>query len=140
MACLNSPLLVGIYCEKSLIQTIQKDEKCSDALPKILAQIGSEFEINSIIYANGPGSFMGIKLSYIILKTYCIAKNIPFFAICGFALSPVIRANAHFSFILENGKITQKSGLENLPLNLPKTLTNLAISQDTAPNYVLEAL
>lgn len=140
MACLNSPLLVGIYFQKSLIKTIKKDGHCSDELPKILLEITSKFTINSIIYANGPGSFMGIKLSYIILKTYCIATNTPFFAISGFELSSIIRANAHFSFVLENGKIVQKRNLTNLALNLPQNLTNLTILQDDAPNYILEAI
>ena len=94
-----------------------------------------------MIYANTPGSFMGIKLSYIILKTLSLTLNFPLFALSGFELnnfSP-IRAHKNLSFIYQNGEILLEKA-EPKPLNLPQNLSNLNKNSDILPNYIIGAI
>ncbi len=41
---------------------------------KILDELLKEYDFTSLIYANGPGSYMGIKISYVGLSTLSIVK------------------------------------------------------------------
>lgn len=84
---------------------------------------------------------MGIKLSYIILKTISLVKACKMTAISGFELNnnQPIQANKHLSFILKDNKIK----LEKIPsckLDLPLNLSNLNQSNDILPNYVIGAV
>ncbi len=64
---LASPILIGIYKDNELIETLSSDEKSSEYLPTIFTSLLQLWDIQSIIYANGPGSFMAIKMSYLFL-------------------------------------------------------------------------
>lgn len=100
-----------------------------------------EYEIDKLIYANGPGSFMGIKVAYTILKTISIAKSCEFYSVSGFELNDFapIRANKNMSFVLENGEILLKKA-EPGEFVLPDNLSSLKLNKDTLPNYVLDAI
>ena len=37
-------------------------------LPEVFADLLNEYEIKSVTYANGPGSFMAIKMSYLFFS------------------------------------------------------------------------
>lgn len=65
--------MIGIYQDDKLIKTYKSEEKASD-LPKILDELLKEYDFTSLIYANGPGSYMGIKISYVSLSTLSIVK------------------------------------------------------------------
>ncbi|QKF86665.1 N6-L-threonylcarbamoyladenine synthase, TsaB subunit [Campylobacter blaseri] len=84
---------------------------------------------------------MGIKVSYIILKTFTLAKNCHIYAVSGFDFNDnnPIKANKHFSFVLENSKIKLKK-IEPVELKLPNTLLNLNKSDDILPSYNIEAV
>lgn len=84
---------------------------------------------------------MAVKLSYIILKTFCIIKDIKFSAISGFDVnySGVIKANKNMSFVLENEKIVIKK-IQSSGFYLPKNLKNVNISDDILPNYVISPI
>jgi len=80
LVALSSPIQIGIYEDKKLIETIKSEEKSSEILPKIYDNILKKYEVKNFFYANGPGSFMAIKVAYIFLKSLSILKNIPLFA------------------------------------------------------------
>lgn len=100
-----------------------------------------EFEISGLIYANGPGSFMGIKVAYVIFKTISIVKKCEFCAVSGFELNEnqPIRANKILSFVPLDGKIMLKK-LPAVSLKLPLNLLNLKLNNDTLPDYVISEI
>ena len=143
VVALTTPVLIGIYENGNLIQKFISDEneKAGDFLISKFDEILQIYKIKSVIYANTPGSFMGIKLSYIILKTLSLSLNFQVFAVSGFELnnfSP-IRANKNLSFVYKNGEICIEKS-ESKPLNLPQTLSNLNKNSDILPNYIIGAI
>ncbi|WP_226995909.1 glycoprotease [Campylobacter pinnipediorum] len=138
---MTSPLLVGIYSNGSLIRKIETDERVSEALVCILDEISNSYDIKKIIYANTPGSFMGLKVAYVVLKTFSIIKNCDFFAISGFELTNnmPIKANKILSFVKDKDDVVLKK-VENANLSLPLNLENLKLNSDTLPNYVIQAV
>lgn len=52
--------MIGIYQDDKLIKTYKSEEKASEFLPKILDELLKEYDFTSLIYANGPGSYMGL--------------------------------------------------------------------------------
>lgn len=83
---LASPIRLGLYKDDELFKRYESDEKASEFLPVILEQILAEFSLKRLIYANGPGSFMGIKISFVSLKTLSIVLNLPLFAVSALSL------------------------------------------------------
>ena len=136
-------MLIGIYENNNKILEFSSDsEQKADAfLTEKFAQILQEYKIKELIYANTPGSFMGIKVSYVMLKTLSIALDLPLFAVSGFELNGFlpIRANKNFSYIFENGEI-KMAKCEPVPMNLPQNLSSLNKSNDILPNYIIEAV
>lgn len=134
-------MIVGIYLGGDLYRQISSYDKASEALVEIFDEILSSYEISRIIYTNGPGSFMGIKVAYTILKTISIVKDIEFFAVSGFELNGggAIRANKVMSFVLEGGEILLKKALA-VEFKLPLNLNTLNLEKDTLPNYILGAV
>lgn len=143
VVALTTPVLIGIYENGNLIQKFISDEneKAGDFLISKFDEILQIYKIKSVIYANTPGSFMGIKLSYIILKTLSLSLNFQVFSVSGFELnnfSP-IRANKNLSFVYKNDEICIEKS-EPKPLNLPQTLSNLNKNSDILPNYIIGAI
>ena len=140
VASLASPLLAGVYEDGVLTREIRSEEHASEGLVRILRDF--KFEINGIIYANGPGSFMGLKVAYVILRTFCLAKNIKFESVSGFELNggAPIRANKAFCFARgANGEINLVKAQAG-EFKLPRELSNLNRSEDVLPNYVIGAV
>ncbi len=142
---LSSPLLVGVYQDGKLTETIVKEEKTSDILPQIFKNLLQRYTIKSVYFARGPGSFMAIKLVYIFLKTLQIARNIRLFGCSGFAFNnhQPIKAVGNLYFVEENGKIVTKKieGEVESSFQLPQNLQDLACSEEeTSPLYVIPAV
>ncbi len=143
---LNSPLLVGVYHKDKLIKKYIKNEKTSDILPIIFENIIKNYTIKGLFFANGPGSFMAIKVTYLFLKTLSITKQIPIFCADGFYFnqnSP-IKASGNRFFMKKNGNINIKK-LENLdglikPFELPSILNKKIFKSKVEPLYVLPAV
>ena len=143
---ISSPILVGIYENNTLIKTISKDGKTSDVLPIIFDEILNNYKINEIIYINGPGSFMAIKVAYIFLKTICITKNLTLKACSGFEFnnnSPIKALGKKYFFNTQDDKIelnflTNDTKLEEF--KLPNILNKNRFSSDIEPNYNLPAV
>lgn len=134
-------MLIGLYENGIKFKEISTDERTSEALVVLLDEISSEYKIEKIIYANTPGSFMGLKVAYVILKTFSIVKECEFYAVSGFELngnSP-IRANKALCFVNENGEVKLKKA-EPKGFLLPQNLEKLNLNSDTLPHYNIEAV
>jgi tRNA A37 threonylcarbamoyladenosine modification protein TsaB len=141
---LSSPLLIGIYKDSTLIETIESNEHTSEALPLIFEDILQRYEIKNIIYANGPGSFMAIKVAYIFLKTLSIINNYTFLATDAFFFnenSP-IKAIGKLCFVKTSQSIETQL-FESVPQNsfaLPKQINIDDFNHDTLPLYGIAAV
>jgi len=140
---ISSPILVGIYKDNNLVETISKEGKTSDILPDIFDDILQKYSITSILYANGPGSYMAIKVAYIFLKTLCITKNLNFKATDAFYFndnSPIKALGKKYFFKAQNDKITidfLNDGEKIKEFILPNKLNMSIFKDDTLPNYNL---
>ncbi|KAA6226275.1 MULTISPECIES: tRNA threonylcarbamoyladenosine biosynthesis protein TsaB [unclassified Campylobacter] len=131
--------MLGIYQNDTLIKSYESDEKASEWLPCILEKLLKKYEFSSLIYANGPGSYMGIKISYVCLKTLSIVKNIPLLAVNAFELNNFgpICANKNLCFVYKDKEIILE---KNTPSKffLPKNLKELNQDNDNLPLYFLD--
>lgn len=141
MVSLSSPLLVGLYENGVKFGEICEQEHVSEALISILENLNRKYNIEKIIYANTPGSFMGLKVAYVILKTFCMVKECEFYAISGFELNDggPIRANKILSFVKRNDEITLEK-IEPKGFCLPQNLDKLKLKKDTLPDYIIQAV
>ncbi len=144
LVALSSPILVGIYENSRLIDGIESEEKSSEVLPKIFDKIFQTYEVKNLLYANGPGSFMAIKVAYIFLKSLSIIKNIPLFATDAFYFNEnqPIKAIGKLFFVKISFEIeTQK--LEIVPdmkFRLPFVLDYSEFSTTATPLYSIGAV
>ncbi len=113
-------------------------------MPLIFKEIEKDYQVLSIFYAKGPGSFMSIKVSYVFLKSYALVKNIPLFATDGFYFNDnaPIKALGKMFFIKEGDNITfdkitpKREGV----FKLPKFLKEEDFSLNSLPLYILPAV
>ncbi len=143
---LSSPLRVGVYKNSKLIKSYIKDEKTSDILPIVFGKILKEYELEALYMANGPGSFMAIKVSFVFLKTISTVLQIPLLGCDGFYFnqnSPIKAVGNRF-FMKKNGNITTEifdGDKEKIkPFELPSFLDKTIFKEDVEPLYVLPAV
>lgn len=136
--------MLGLYKNNKLFKTYRSFEKTSEILPKIFKEIEELYEIKKLYYAKGPGSFMAIKVSYVFLKSYAIAKDIDLKAAEGFYFnnnSP-IKALGKTYFVKEENNIildtitVKKEG----EFSLPTSLNDADFTEDNLPLYILPAV
>ena len=141
---ISSPLQLGVYENDSLIKTISSDKKTSEILLPIIMEYIDTYDISKIIYTRGPGSYMAIKLTYIMLKTIEITRNIPCFGCSGFALNDnhPIKAIGNLYFIKEKETIITKKYEQpvNACFALPQSIQDLEIDEESTPEYILPAV
>ncbi|NPA55626.1 MAG: hypothetical protein GXO40_04600 [Epsilonproteobacteria bacterium] len=137
-----SPMLIGLYKDKKLFQTYTISAKTSDALPEIFHTLLDTYNIKNIIYVNGPGSYMAIKLAYIFFKTLQITNGIEIFAVDGFYFNDnqPIKALAKKSFVKSNGEIVLSDDTPSSTFKLPQTLNYQDFNTDIEPLYVLDCI
>ena len=144
---ITSPILVGIYDqEDNLVEIISKEGKTSDILPLIFEELEAKYTLKELLYVNGPGSYMAIKISYIFLKTYSIIKNITLKGAVGFEFngnSPIKALGKKYFFNGKDGNISidflkKTDTIEDFIL--PKRLNKNIFSKDCLPNYNLPAV
>ena len=144
LIALSSPIQIGVYENNKLIDTIVSDEKSSDALPLIFDNIFKKYDVEKLFYANGPGSFMAIKIAYIFLKSISIIKKIPLFATDAFYFNEnrPIKAIGKLYFVKISSEIkTQK--LETAPeasFKLPGELEYDEFTKIATPLYMIGAV
>ena len=141
---ISSPLLLGVYEEDKLIQTISTELKTSEILLPTIMEILEKYTISKIIYTRGPGSYMAIKLTYIMLKTLEITRDIKCFGCSGFALNgnQPIKAIGNLYFIKEKETIMTKKYEQpvNAPFALPQSIHDLVLDEESTPEYILPAV
>ena len=144
LVALSSPIQIGIYENSKLIDTIISDKKSSDILPIIYSDLFKKYNVDRLFYANGPGSFMAIKVAYIFLKSVSILKKIPLFATDAFKFNnnTPIKAIGKLCFVKVSSEIkTQK--LEIVPeasFTLPDALDYNEFTTNTTPLYMIGAV
>jgi len=135
---------VGVYENKILIKTYKESGRTSEMLPLLFSKICDEFKIQNIYFANGPGSFMAIKVTYVFLQTMRISLGIDIFAADGFEFNrnAPIRAMKKVYFVKEKGKIMTRRfdyNIEN-QFELPPFLQPERFTKNCDPLYVLPAV
>lgn len=139
-----TPIQIGVYKEGRLIESISKEGMTSDILPVLFKDILARYEIDKLLYVNGPGSYMAIKVAYIFLKSLSIVKDIPLLSCDGFEFnenSP-IKALGKKYFIKKDGNISiefiDEKDLRDF--KLPKMLERTLFSEESLPSYNLPAV
>ena len=139
-----SPLLVGVYEDDRLIETMSSEKKTSEILLPMIEECLDKYNVSKIIYTRGPGSYMAIKLTYIILKTIEIIRDIPCFGCSGFTLNDnqPIKAMGNLYFIKEKETIITKKYEQPVHANfaLPQSIHDLEIDEESTPEYSLPAV
>ena len=144
LIALSSPILIGVYENQKLIEKIESSEKSSEVLPLLYKDILERYSVERLFYANGPGSFMAIKVAYIFLKSIAIIKKIPLFATDAFYFNKnqPIKAIGKLCFVKIASEIkTQK--LETVPessFELPVELNYSEFTTNTTPLYMIGAV
>jgi tRNA A37 threonylcarbamoyladenosine modification protein TsaB len=139
-----SPILVGVYEDDVLIETISSEKKTSEILLPILKDCIDKYDCSKIIYTKGPGSYMAIKLTYIMLKTIEITQGIRCYGCLGFALNDnkPIKAIGNLYFIKEKETIITKKYEQPVKVNftLPQSIHDLEFDEESTPEYMLPAV
>lgn len=141
---ISSPLLVGVYRDSVLIETIESRKKISEVLLTIIVEVMERYPLGRMIYVRGPGSYMAIKLTYIILKTIKIVRKIPFGGCSAFACNggKPVKAIGNLYFVKEKEAIATKRFEQAIPQEfaLPPSLNGLVVDELSTPNYSLPAV
>jgi hypothetical protein len=143
VVALKSPVLVGIYSQNRLIKEFESTDMTSDALPMIFEDILKEYELDNLYYANGPGSYMSIKLTFIFLRTLSITQKAKLMSSSAFEFcnNMPIKALGKKYFVLKDDKIVLET-IEPMQtiFTLPQDLSDVSFSDDYEPNYILPAV
>jgi hypothetical protein len=138
------PLQIGCYEADRLRCSRALDGRASDVLLGALEALLAEHDIDRILYVNGPGSYMAIKLTYITLATIQMLRGIPFEACSAFALNDQrpVRAMGALYFVKEKETIITQKFDEIIPqeFGLPSYLGDLELEAENTPLYILPAV
>ncbi len=141
---LSLPLKIGVYENNQLIYSDELHEHTSESLPLFFKTLLQQYDVSRLIYANGPGSFMAIKVSYLFLKTLSIVNNIPFLATDAFYFNKnqPIKALGKLCFVKMAHSI-ETQVFDEVPSNtfeLPQELIVDDFNSDTLPHYGIAAV
>ena len=141
---LSSPLLIGVYENQNLIEEIRLEGKSSDELPLVCKELLKKYKPKGLFYANGPGSFMAIKVSYIFLRSLSILKNIPLYARDAFYFNKnaPIKAIGKLYFVKVTSKIDTKrfNEVQECSFELPQKLEYQEFNDAASPLYSIGAV
>ena len=141
---ISSPLLVGVYKDSILIDSFESEKKTSEILLPLIDKCIEKYPLSSIIYTRGPGSYMAIKLTYIMLKSIEIIRGIKCLGCSGFALNEgqPIKAIGNLYFIKEKETIITKKYEQPIlvKFTLPQSIHDLALDEESTPEYLLPAV
>ncbi len=141
---LSLPLKVGVYEDNRLIYSDELHGHASETLPLLFETLLQNYKISRLIYANGPGSFMAIKVSYLFLKTLSIVNNIPLLATDAFYFNnnQPIKALGKLCFVKMAHSI-ETQVFDEVPshtFELPQELMIDDFNSDTLPHYGIAAV
>jgi len=133
-----------LYKDSNLVDVLEYQEMTSDVLLPVIENLLSKYDIKNIIYTNGPGSHMATKITYVLLKTLNIIKDIPILAVSGFELNgnKPIKALGKLYFIKEKETIITKT-FDKVPqstFSMPKSLATIKLESEIEPNYEIGAI
>lgn len=144
IVCIASPLLVGVYKDGVLVETISSEQQTSQVLLPIIDRCMQTYNISHIVYTRGPGSYMAIKLTYVMLKTIEIIKDIKCSGCSGFELNhqEPIKAVGNLYFIKEKETIITKKFEQPILSHfaLPQYIQEIVLDEEAAPDYILPAV
>ena len=133
-----------MYEDDILIKTFSSEKKTSEILLPLIMDVLNEYDISEMIYTRGPGSYMAIKLTYIMLKTIEIMRDIKCVGCSGFALNDgqPIKAIGNLYFIKEKETIITKKFEQpvHVVFTLPQSIQDLEIDEESTPEYSLPAV
>jgi tRNA A37 threonylcarbamoyladenosine modification protein TsaB len=139
-----SPLQFALYRQGRLAESWEREGYASESLVEELERLLHQERPDEILYVNGPGSQMGIKLSYITLRTLELLEGIPFGAVSAFSLNGgrPLKAMGRLYFVKEKETIMTKSFQEPIAqeFSFPATLEGLEREPDNRPDYRLPAV
>ena len=141
---ISVPLQVGIYNAECCIDRYEIDGQTSAVLLQQMEKIFEQYSVSRIIYVNGPGSYMAIKLTYIMLQTIKLIRGIEFDGCSAFELNGgnPVRAMGSLYFIKEKETIITKKFDEKVKQEfwLPDNLSAIVLDTDNKPQYILPAV
>jgi len=144
VVALGTPVLVGVYEDGALIEEIRSDGMSSDVLAEIFDTLLKKYSFSHFIYAKGPGSFMGIKITYLFLKTLSIVKNIPLLATDAFFFNKnrPIKAVGKLYFVKNSSTIALEPVESPEPgaFSLPERIDLKNFDSDNLPYYGIDAV
>ena len=133
-----------MYKDDKLIKSISSKKKTSEVLLPLINECLETYSLSKIIYTRGPGSYMAIKLTYIMLKTIEIVRGIQCFGCSAFALNGAqpIKAIGNLYFIKEKETIITKKFEQPVETEfvLPQSIHDLEIDEESTPEYILPAV
>lgn len=139
-----SPLQIGVYEEGVLIDERKSTLKTSEILLPLITELLETYHVKQIVYTRGPGSYMAIKLTYIMLKTIEIVEGIRCLGCSAFALNggQPVKAVGNLYFIKEKETIITKKFEEPVSTSfmLPHSIHDLEIDEESTPEYMLPAV
>lgn len=141
---LTSPIVVGIYKDGTLVERYESHKQSSDALPELFDAILKKYTLSHLIYANGPGSFMAIKVAYLYLKTVSIVLGAKLLAADAFYFNGnrPLKAVGKLYFVKMASEIKTKkfeTPVES-DFQLPSRLNLNDFSDDALPYYGIGAV
>jgi tRNA A37 threonylcarbamoyladenosine modification protein TsaB len=136
--------MIGVYEDGTLIESISSEQKTSQVLLPLLQECLAKYDVSTMIYTRGPGSYMAIKLTYIMLKTIEITRGIKCVGCSGFALNggEPIKAIGNLYFIKEKETIITKKYEQpvNVKFTLPQSIHDLELDEESTPDYKIPAV
>jgi tRNA A37 threonylcarbamoyladenosine modification protein TsaB len=139
---IKSPLYIGIYENEELVETLKFEGKTSETLPVEFQKVYKKYKIRRVLFANGPGSFMAIKINYIFLKTISTVSGIELFGVDGFFFNSntPIEAMNGMVFVKRDDEIVLEKGTVESSFKLPKRFEVENYSKDIEPLYIIPAI
>ena len=140
-----SPLRFALYDpEGRWTESWEVEGYVSDHLIGELDRTLSVRQIGKILYVNGPGSYMGIKLTYITLRTLELLRGIPFEGVSAFSLNGnrPLKAMGKLYFVKEKETIITRKFDETIPqeFRIPEHLSAIEVARERAPDYRIPAV
>jgi len=139
-----SPLQIGVYENDMLIEKHSSSQKTSEILLPLITELLEKYAVTRIVYTRGPGSYMAIKLTYIMLKTIELVRGIKCLGCSGFSLNGAqpIKAIGNLYFIKEKETIITKKFEQPVQAEfiLPQSIHDLEIDEESTPEYMLPAV
>jgi tRNA A37 threonylcarbamoyladenosine modification protein TsaB len=138
------PMQFALYRNGRLSESWESPGYASERLLPELERIMERERPERIFYVSGPGSQMGIKLTYITLRTLEMLRGIPFEGISAFSLNGgrPLKAMGRLYFVKEKETIITKTFQEPIAqeFSFPPVAGALEREPENRPDYRLPAV